>query len=191
MDESSSWRRRIRITSVDPAVRTRALVDNVMLAAWTLLAGERGRGRSRADACARTLGDPELLIRALIAKGVVHRSMTRSAGRPCFAEATELAQGLDDPWIWSQLYIEEARSAMGAGDPPRSLSGRRQGARGGDGDREPRYGRASCHWAHGWARAYRGDFHGALTELGEAIDQAAAAHDTMLQLYGASGAGIR
>jgi hypothetical protein len=103
-------------TSVDLVTRTRALVDNVMLASWTLLAESEDKA-DRALAMARTLDDPELLIRALIANGVV-TAYDPDLSQPYFAEANELAQGQDDPWIWSQLYIEEARSAMGAGDPP-------------------------------------------------------------------------
>ncbi len=168
-------------TSVDPVARTRALVDKVMLAAWTLLA-ESGDEADRALAMARTLDAPELLIRALIAKGVV-TAYDPELSQPYFAHANELAKGQDDPWIWSQLYIEEARSAMGAGDPPsceRAAAKALQVATAIGNHATVRAG----HWALGWARGYQGDFASALVELSKAIDQAEAAHDTMLQLYG-------
>jgi predicted ATPase/class 3 adenylate cyclase/DNA-binding CsgD family transcriptional regulator len=168
-------------TSVDPVTRTRALVDKSMLAAWTLLAESDGEA-DRGLAIARTLDDPELLIRALIAKGVV-TAYDPELSQPYFAEAYELAQGQDDPWIWSQLYIEEARSAMGAGDPPgceRAAAKALEVATAIGNHATVR----AAHWAYGWARGYQGDYVGALGELGTAIDQAAAAHDTMLQLYG-------
>jgi DNA-binding CsgD family transcriptional regulator len=130
---------------------------------------------------ARTLDDPELLIRALIANGVV-TAYDPDLSQPYFAEANVLAKGQDDPWIWSQLYIEEARSAMGAGDPPgceRAAAKALEVATAIGNHATVR----AAHWAYGWARGYQGDFLCALSELGKAIDQAAAAHDTMLQLY--------
>ena len=54
---------------VDPAVQARALVDKVILVAWTLPAESLDESE-RALALAREAGDPALLIRALIARGV-------------------------------------------------------------------------------------------------------------------------
>jgi predicted ATPase/DNA-binding CsgD family transcriptional regulator len=170
-----------RNTSVAPLTRTRALVDKVMLAAWTLLA-EGEDAADRALAVARTLDNPELLIRALIAKGVV-TAYDPNLSQPYFAEASELAKGRDDPWMWSQLYIEEARSAMGAGDPPGCERAAEKALELATAIGNHATVRAA-HWAYGWARGYQGDYLSALSELGTAIDQAADAHDTMLQLYG-------
>ncbi len=167
-------------TSVDPVTSTRALVDKVMLTAWTLLSDSVDEA-DRAVTRARGLGDPRLLIRALIACGVMTAYDTELSGR-YFAEAHDLAQGLDDPWIWSQLYLEEARSAMGAGFPAACEEAVRKAlevARPIENHTTIR----ACYWARGWARAWQGDLHAALADLGKAIETAAAAHDTMLQLY--------
>ncbi len=168
-------------TSVDAVARTRALVDSVMLAAWTLLAESEDKA-DQALTMARALDDPKLLIRALIAKGVV-TAYDPELSQPYFAEANELAKGQDDPWIWSQLYIEEARSAMGAGDPAACQRAAAKALEVASAIGNHATVRAG-HWASGWARGFRGDFRGALRELGTAIDLATAAHDTMLQLYG-------
>ena len=99
-------------------------IPRCMLArSWTGSCWSRGPFGQRAStsphralALAREVGDPALVIRGLIARGVSTYYDEELAG-PCFAEAAELAQGLDDPWIWSQIYVEQARSALGAGDP--------------------------------------------------------------------------
>jgi predicted ATPase/class 3 adenylate cyclase/DNA-binding CsgD family transcriptional regulator len=165
---------------VEPATRIRALEAKVMLTAWTL-SSDNAEEAHRALALARELGDPTLVIRGLIAVGVF-TAYDPAVSRPYFAEARELAEGLDDPWIWSQIHVEEARSAMGAGDPVACEQAAAKAL-----DVATAIGNhatvRTCHWAKGWARAWLGDFHGALIETDRAIDEAAAAHDTMLQLY--------
>ena len=131
---------------------------------------------------ARELDDPALLIRALIARGC-DRAYDAELARPYFAEAIELARDLGDRWRLSQLYIEEARSAMGAGDPAACQRAAAKALEVASAIGNHATVRAG-HWASGWARGFRGDFRGALRELGTAIDLATAAHDTMLQLYG-------
>ncbi|WP_231988571.1 LuxR C-terminal-related transcriptional regulator [Mycobacterium sp. 1274761.0] len=167
-------------SSVDTAVRSRALVDKVMLGAWTLLA-ENVVDADQAVTLARTVGDPKLLIRALIGRGVA-TAYDAEATRTYFTEATELAEGLDDPWIWSQLHLERARSAMGAGNPAacQEAAAKAYEIAAEIGDRTTT---RTCLWAVGWARAWLGDITGALAKVDRAIDEAAAAHDTMLQLY--------
>ncbi|OBB03546.1 transcriptional regulator [Mycobacteriaceae bacterium 1482268.1] len=165
---------------VEPATRVRALVDKVMLTAWTL-SSDRVEDAHRALVLAREVDDPALVIRGLIAVGVF-TAYDPQVSRPYFAEARELAENLDDPWIWSQILVEEARSAMGAGDPvacERAAAKALEVATAIGNHATIR----ACHWASGWARAWLGDFHGALVEIDQAIDEAAAAHDTMLQLY--------
>ena len=58
-----------------------------------------------------------------------------------------------------------------------------KGTRSGNGNRAPICETRVCHWAQGWTRAWRGDLSGALSKLAQAIDEATASHDTMLQLY--------
>ena len=169
-----------RTSPVDPAVHARSLMDRVMLVAWTLRA-ECLEESARALALAREVGDPALVIRGLIARGVSTYYDEELAG-PCFAEAAELAQGLDDPWIWSQIYVEQARSALGAGDPVAVEDVAAKGL-----EVSTAIGNHGAtrvfHWAQGWARAWQGNYHAALDKLDSAAEEAAAAHDTMLQLY--------
>ncbi len=100
---------------------------------------------------AREVGDPALLIRGLIARGVSTYFDEEQAG-PCFAEATELAQGLDDPWIWSQIYVEQARSARRCRRSGRRRSCSSEGT--GVATAIGNHVDDTCvHWAQGWARA--------------------------------------
>ncbi len=121
------------------------------------------------------------MIRALIARGI-STYYDEALASPCFVEAEELAQGLDDPWIWSQIYVEKARTAIGAGDPRAAEQAAANAL-----EVATVIGHQSaigvCHWAQGWTRAWRGDLSGALSKLAQAIDEATASHDTMLLLY--------
>ena len=165
---------------VDPAVEARALMDRVILVAWTLRAESLDES-ARALALAREVGDPTLVIRGLIARGV-STYYDEELAAPCFVEAAELAQGLDEPWIWSQIYVEQARCAVGAGDPGAVEDVAAKGL-----EVSTAIGNHGAtrvfHWAQGWARAWQGSFHAALAKLDSAVEEAAAAHDTMLQLY--------
>lgn len=67
-------------TSVDAVAQTRALVDKVMLAAWTLLS-DSVDDADRALTLARSLADTELPIRALIACGVMTAYDPELSGR--------------------------------------------------------------------------------------------------------------
>jgi predicted ATPase/class 3 adenylate cyclase/DNA-binding CsgD family transcriptional regulator len=165
---------------VDPAAHARALMDRVLLVAWTLRTESLDESE-RALALAREVNDPALVIRGLIARGVstyYDEDMTAA----CFAEAAELAQGLDDPWIWSQIYVEQARSAIGAGYPVAVEGAAVKGL-----EISTTIGNHAStrvfHWAQGWARTWQGDLRGALLLLDSAVEDAHAAHNTMLQLY--------
>jgi predicted ATPase/DNA-binding CsgD family transcriptional regulator len=162
----------------DPALHARALMDRVLLVAWTLRAESLDESE-RALALARADGDPALVIRGLITRGVSTYFDEDTSGA-CFAEAAELALGLDDPWIWGQLYVEQARSAVGAGDP---VAVQHAAARGLEVSRAIGSHATTrvFHWAQGWARAWQGDLHGALIELDRAVEDAA--ENRMLQLY--------
>ncbi|WP_206428708.1 helix-turn-helix transcriptional regulator, partial [Mycolicibacterium stellerae] len=165
---------------VAPAVHARALIDRVMLVAWTVRT-ESLEESETALALAREVGDPALVIRGLIARGV-STYFDEEMAAACFAEAAELARGLDDPWIWSQLYVEKARSGVGAGDPVAVQDAATRGLEISTAIGNHATTRVFC-WAQGWVRTYQGDLHGALIELDRAVEDAAAAQNTMLQLY--------
>ncbi len=155
-------------------------MDRVILVTWTLRT-ESLEEADRALALAHEVGDPALVIRGLIAKGCsVFYDPDLAA--PCFAEAAELAGGLDDPWIWSQIYVEQVRVGIGAGDPAAvdeiAENGLAVSTAIGN-----RTSTLVFRWAQGWSRAHQADYHGALIKLDTAIEEAAAARNTMLQLY--------
>ena len=163
-----------------PALHARAVMDRVMLVAWTFRTESLDESEE-ALALAREVGDPALLIRGLIARGISTYFDEEVAGA-CFAEAAELARGLDDPWIWSQIYVEQARSAVGAGDPVAVEDAAAKGLA----ISIAISNRATTrvfHWAQGRARVWQGDLRGALIKLDSATEDAADAHNTMLHLY--------
>ena len=176
----SALGREASTSPVAPALHARALMDRVMLVTWTLRTESLDESE-RALALAREVGDPALVIRGLIARGV-STYFDEEMAAACFAEAAELAQGLDDPWIWSQIYVEQARSGVGAGDPVAVEDAATKGL-----EISTAIGNHATtrvfHWAQGWARAYQGNLHGALIKLDSAVEDAAAAQNTMLQLY--------
>jgi predicted ATPase/DNA-binding CsgD family transcriptional regulator len=166
--------------SVSPAVLVRALSDDVMLTSWTLSAESVDEANS-ALTLAREINDPALVIRALIAQGTV-TAFDGDLSRPFYTEAAKLAEGLDEPWLLSQIYLEQARSAMAAGYPVAGQLAATKALELATSIGNSTAARLS-HWALGWARAWRGDIRGALANIDEAVGTAAAAHDTMLQLY--------
>lgn len=98
-----------------------------------------------------------------------------------FRRGRRTCSGLDDPWIWSQIYVEQTRSGIGAGDPVAVKVAAARGlevstAIGNDASTRV------FHWAQGWAPAWQGGLRGALIKLESAVDAAAAAPNTMLQL---------
>ena len=147
----SALGREASTSPVAPALHARALMDRVMLVAWTLRTESLDESE-RALALAREVGDPALVIRGLIARGV-STYFDEEMAAACFAEAAELAQGLDDPWIWSQIYVEQARSGVGAGDPVAVEDAATKGL-----EISTAIGNHATtrvfHWAQGWARAY-------------------------------------
>jgi DNA-binding CsgD family transcriptional regulator len=169
-----------RTSPVDPAVHARSLMDRVMLVAWTLRT-ESPEQSATALALAREVGDPALLIRGLIAQGLSTYFDEEVSGA-CFAEAAELAQGLDDPWIWSQIYVEQARGAVGAGDPVAVEDAAAKGLAVSIAINNRATTRV-FYWAQGWARAWQGDLRGALVKIDSATEDAGDARNTMLQLY--------
>ena len=78
-------------SSVDPAVLARALMDRVMLVAWTLRTESLDES-DRALALAREVGDPALLIRGLIARGV-STYLRRRDGGACFRRGCRTRAG--------------------------------------------------------------------------------------------------
>ena len=97
----------VGIRSMLRCVARAICMDRVMLVAWT--ASDRDASRKSGPCpCARApdVGDPALLIRGADRARRQHVLRRRRWPARAFVEAAELAQGLDDPWIWSQIYVE-------------------------------------------------------------------------------------
>jgi predicted ATPase/class 3 adenylate cyclase/DNA-binding CsgD family transcriptional regulator len=101
-------------TSNDPA-RVRALADKGQLHSW-LGTAEGAPIVDEVLLVARELGDPALVIRALVAHGVFYAYDVEVAGSD-FLEAGRLARELDDRWRLSQILASQAMAGMMVGDP--------------------------------------------------------------------------
>src|SRR6202011_4874056 len=127
-----------------PAVRARALADNVTLD--THAGGSDSMEQAlQALAIAREVDDPALLLRALTACGssVVYDP---EAAKPYFAEAIGLARSIGDRWRLSQILVWQAFGSVVVGDP---IAIRAAGEEGRDladaiGDRFASHG---CRWS--------------------------------------------
>ena len=69
---------------------------------------------------AREIGEPGLLLRALIACGST-AAFNADVARPYLAEALELARARGDTWRLSQVLCWQARAAITAGEPRAAL----------------------------------------------------------------------
>ena len=72
-------------------------------------------GAEQALTIAHDVGDPALLVRALIARGCASLYDAEVAGR-YFAEAADLARETGDLWMLSQILGRQANAAVIAGD---------------------------------------------------------------------------
>jgi DNA-binding CsgD family transcriptional regulator len=161
---------------VAPAVRARALADNVMLDMHA--GGTDSMDQAlQALAIAREVDDPALLARALTACGSF-AVYDPEVARPYFAEAIGLARSIGDGWRLSQILVWQAYGAVMVGDPITIRAAAEEGRDLAEaiGDR---FASDGCRWSLGVAQGMTGDFVGAVTQLREVIAEADAAHDTL------------
>ncbi|MDT5398282.1 MAG: hypothetical protein QOK33_1513 [Mycobacterium sp.] len=166
---------------VAPAARVRAIADKTVLVAWGGWV-EFSDEAEQALTIARELGDPALLVRALMARGYI-TAFDAGSAQPFFAEAADIARELGDSWRLCQVLGQQTVGAMAAGDPAAMLLLVDEALRVADalGDR---YVARQCCFAQGWVRSCQGDLAGAVAKFREAIDAATAAHDVVLRAYG-------
>jgi predicted ATPase/class 3 adenylate cyclase/DNA-binding CsgD family transcriptional regulator len=159
---------------VAQAVRARALADNAELHA-TGGATDSMEQACEALAIARAVDDPALLARVLTACGCIN-VYNPEVGRPCFAEALELARAIGDGWRLSQILSWQAFMAFMAGDPIATAAAAEEGRHLADtiGDR---FDSRACRWDLGLAQLMNGDLAGAVAQLREVVAEADAAHD--------------
>jgi DNA-binding CsgD family transcriptional regulator len=161
---------------VAPAVRARALADNVMLDMHA--GGNDSMGRAlQALAIAREVDDPALLARALTAcgSGAVYDPQV---AQPYFAEAIGLARSIGDGWRLNQNLVWQAFGSVVMGDPIAIRAAGEEGRNLADaiGDRFASHG---CRWSLAVAQGMTGDPVTAVAQLGEINADADAAHDTL------------
>ena len=164
-----------------PAVRARALADRAVLHASRAIR-ERADQVQEALAIAREVGDPALLVRALIARGSI-ASYDVDGARPYFAEAMEIARALGDGFTLCQILAWQAFAAHVAGDAGATRMAGEEGRDLADAIGARLHSR-QCRWSLGSAHMMNGDVRRAIAELREVTDEADAAHDLLFRWCG-------
>jgi predicted ATPase/class 3 adenylate cyclase/DNA-binding CsgD family transcriptional regulator len=164
-----------------PAVRARALADRVVLRASRAIR-EKADQVQQALAIAREVGDPALLVRALIARGSI-ASYDVDGARDYFAEAMEIARALGDGFLLCQILSWQAFAAHVAGDAGATRMAGEEGRDLADAVGARLHSR-KCRWCLGSARMMNGDVRTAIAELREVTDEADAAHDLLFRWCG-------
>jgi predicted ATPase/class 3 adenylate cyclase/DNA-binding CsgD family transcriptional regulator len=163
---------------VTAPVRVRAIADKVVLDGWAGIYNMHDA--EEALAIARQLDDPALLTRVLYACGSA-AVFNAELARPYFAEASDLARDLGDPWRLSQILGRQAHMAFVAGDPVETRATAEEGRQLADaiGDRfESRQSR----WRLSAAQFMEADLVGGIAELRDLLAAAEADHDEMLRV---------
>jgi predicted ATPase/class 3 adenylate cyclase/DNA-binding CsgD family transcriptional regulator len=160
---------------VAAGVRARALADKAALG--TQVVAVDLDQAEEALAIAREVGDPALVARALTACGGIAVFNTEVASR-YLTEACELARGLGDRAMLSEILGFQAYAAFIAGDP---ITARAAGQEGRDladaiGDRPAAF---RCRWSLGLAQWIQGELAGAVAQLREAAADAETNHDVV------------
>jgi predicted ATPase/class 3 adenylate cyclase/DNA-binding CsgD family transcriptional regulator len=160
---------------VAAGVRARALADKAALA--TQVVAVDLDQAEEALAIAREIGDAALVARALTACGGIAVFNTEVAAR-YLTEASELARGLGDRGMLSEILGFQAYAAFIAGDP---IAARAAGEEGLDladaiGDRPAAF---RCRWSLGLARWIQGELAVAVAQLREAAADAETNHDVV------------
>jgi DNA-binding CsgD family transcriptional regulator len=163
---------------VAPAVRARALADRAVLDASRSI-HEKADQVQHALTIARDLGDPALLVRALIARGSI---VSHDAGvaRPYFAEAMKVARALGDGFTLCQILAWQAFAAHAAGDPVATGAAAQEGRDLAD-TIGARFHSRQCRWCLGSAQMMNGDVTSAIAMFREVVDEADAAHDLLFR----------
>lgn len=104
-----------RPETVAPDVWARGVADHTTIAAWIAMPMNLDRTED-ALAVARQLDDPELLVRLLIAGGMIAFYDAEVAGK-YLAEAIDVARASGDDWILSQIFSYLAATTNIAGEP--------------------------------------------------------------------------
>ena len=169
---------------VRPA-RGRALADKALLLANVGVTDRALEAAEQALTFARELGDPALLVRALVSRGSIS-AYDAEVSLPYLEEAADLARQLGDSSRLSQILSWQATAALMAGDLVATIVAAEEALELADaiGDR---FVSRQCRVWLANAQVYRGDLAGAVSRCDEAIAEAAAAHDVLMQAIGLMG----
>jgi predicted ATPase/class 3 adenylate cyclase/DNA-binding CsgD family transcriptional regulator len=124
---------------------------------------------------AREIGDPALVIRALIAHGTGYAYDVEVAGAH-FLEAGKLARELDDRWRLSQILGWQALAGMSVGDHVAINAAAREGCDLADAIGDD-FNARQYRLALGAAHIFRGDMTRAVAQLRDVVEEATAAND--------------
>ena len=165
-------------SEVAPVVRVRAVVDRAFLEFWAGFPGQIDEV-DQALAAARELGDPALLARALVARGIVV-GFDDNAARPYFAEGSDLARAIGHGWLLGQMLAWRAYLANVAGDPIRARAAAEEGRDIAEaiGDR---FISRACNGWRSWAYLLSGELESAVSQLRAVFAEAEEAHDLTWQ----------
>ena len=124
---------------------------------------------------AREIGDPRLIIRALIAHGSAHAHDGELAAAD-FGEAARLARELGDRWQLSQVLGWQVMAGMTVGDHVAIEAVAREGSELADAIGDG-YNARLCRLAFCNAHTFRGEIRQAIALLGDTLAEATAARD--------------
>ncbi|MDT5333138.1 MAG: hypothetical protein QOF31_4435 [Mycobacterium sp.] len=160
-------------TETDPAW-VRALADKAQTHAW-LGTAEGAPIADKALVLARNIGDPALMIRALVAHGICY-AYDVGVAETDFTEAGRLARELDDRWRLSQVLASQAMAGTMIGDPAAIIAAAPEGRdlAGSIGDD---FNARRCRSCLGILDLYRGELTRAAAQQRELAIEAKAAHD--------------
>jgi predicted ATPase/class 3 adenylate cyclase/DNA-binding CsgD family transcriptional regulator len=166
--------------NVAPAVQARATADRALLTS-VLSVPDNLEHVEQSLTIAREIGEPGLLLRALIACGCT-AVFEADVARPYLAEALELARTAGDTWRLSQVLWWLSYTAMIAGEPSAALQAGEEGYRVADEIGDQFISRMCRFWGIGTARLMRGELTAAAAQFRELVTEAQAAHDPFGQL---------
>ncbi len=157
------------------AARVRASADKALLTSGT--GSTEGRDEAeQALAAAREVGDPALVMRALMSCGAIVNARDREVAGPYFAEATELARQLGDSRSLAQIIALDLMTGRVLTEPAAAQVAAEEGLRIAEDIGDGFLCRQLKH-VLGWAQGLRGDLVGCAARLAEVVEECIAAND--------------
>ena len=163
-----------------PAVHARAIADQAVLTSVISVPDSLERVEQSLT-IAREIGEPGLLLRALIACGST-AVFNVDVARPYLAEALEPGPRAGDTWRLSQVLWWQAYAATIAGEPGAALEAGDEGYRLADEIGDHFVSRMCRFWGIGSGQLLQGELAAAAAQFRELVAEAEAAHDPFGQL---------